>query len=366
MKKLDLIVGARPNFIKISPIIDALHNSRLLSYRLVHTGQHYDTEMSKTFFDQLGIPEPDVNLNCGSGTQAEQCASIMVNYEKLLLNEMCDLCLVVGDVNSTMACTITARKLGVSVAHVEGGIRSMDWTMPEEINRVVTDSISNYFFTTSDTANRNLLDSGIEKDNIFFVGNTMIDSLLKNKPRFIKPVIWKKEDLENKGYIVMTLHRPSNVDNAEKLKVLIDEITNECGECKVIFPVHPRTRITLDKIESLPSNMIFVDSMPYLEFNYLVQHALGVITDSGGITEETTVLGVPCITLRNSTERPETVTFGTNVLVGDDKDDLIHNLRVLLSGSWKESSIPPLWDGASGKRIVECLQNIMFTKEDDK
>ena len=364
-KPIILVVGARPNFMKIAPIYAEL-KSRNQALILLHTGQHYDDNMSKVFFDDLGMPKPDIYMGIGSGSHAYQTGTVMIEFEKICQEKDPSMVVVVGDVNSTVACTIVCAKMGIPCAHVEAGLRSFDRDMPEEINRVVTDSISNYFFTTSDTANRNLLDSGIEKDNIFFVGNTMIDSLLKNKPRFIKPIIWKKEDLENKGYVVMTLHRPSNVDNAEKLKVLIDEITTECGACKVIFPVHPRTRITLDKIESLPSNIIFVDSMPYLEFNYLVQHSLGVITDSGGITEETTVLGVPCITLRNSTERPETVTFGTNVLVGDDKDDLIYNLREMLSGSWKESSIPPLWDGASGKRIVECLQNIMFIKEDDK
>ena len=275
----------------------------------------------------------------------------------------CDLCLVVGDVNSTMACTISARKLGVPVAHVEGGIRSMDWSMPEEINRVVTDSIANYFFTTSKTANTNLLNSGFKEDNIFFVGNTMIDSLLKNEPRFTKPDIFEKKGLSHKNYIVMTLHRPSNVDDEIKLKSLIENITRQCKSYKVIFPVHPRTRITLDKIVNLPSNIILADSMPYLEFNFLVKHSLGVITDSGGITEETTVLGVPCITLRNSTERPETVTYGTNVLVGDDKELLTNSLEKMVSGSWKESSIPPLWDGESGRRIISILEKIMLRKE---
>jgi UDP-N-acetylglucosamine 2-epimerase (non-hydrolysing) len=270
--------------------------------------------MSGDFFEQLGIPTPDVNLEAGGGTQAEQTAAIMVRYEQLLLQKKPDLTLVVGDVTSTMACAITAQKMHVKVAHVEAGIRSGDWTMPEEINRLVTDSITNYFFTTTEVANQTLRQSGIAADRIFWVGNTMIDTLLKHKPRFIQPEIWKTAELEAGKYIVMTLHRPANVDEESNLKYLIEEIIHHTKGLPLIFPVHPRTAKVLQGLGINAPQLHLVEPMGYLEFNYLVQHAKAVITDSGGITEETTVMGVPCMTLRNSTERPETVDLGTNEL----------------------------------------------------
>ena len=360
----DLIVGARPNFMKIAPIIREIErrraNNENIKYRLVHTGQHYDRNMSGSFFDELGIPEPDVNLNVGSGTQAEQTSGIMLGYEKLLLEKKPDLCIVVGDVTSTMACAITAKKMLVPVAHVEGGIRSGDMTMPEEINRIVTDSITDYFFTTSETANANLKKCGVSDDRIFFVGNTMIDTLLYSRPCFRKPSLWDELQLAEKKYIVLTLHRPNNVDDPSDLQRILDEIINSSSGLPVVFPVHPRTRKILgSSAGSLESrNLHLSEPLGYLEFNYLVERASAVITDSGGITEETTVMSVPCMTLRDSTERPETVTTGTNELLGTNPDAIAPAMRKLLAGQWKKGSIPPLWDGHTSERIVEIIRNL--------
>lgn len=360
--KIDLIAGARPNFMKIAPIIDAISKAqkegKSITCRLIHTGQHYDRNMSGSFFDELGIPDPDINLNAGGGTQAEQTSAIMIGYEKVLQEMKPDLCIVVGDVTSSMACAIAAQKLNVHVAHVEGGIRSGDWTMPEEINRMVTDSISNYFFTTSENANKNLRKAGVEKDRIFFVGNTMIDTLLKNRPRFKKPSFWDKSELEKEKYIVMTLHRPANVDEEGKLKELINEIVLNTHDLPIIFPVHPRTAKILQYLGISHSRLIMIEPMGYLEFNFLVENSLAVITDSGGITEETTVMGIPCITLRNNTERPETIFLGTNELIGTDPKAIKPTMEKLFSGAWKKGTIPELWDGKSAERIVKVLLNI--------
>lgn len=360
---IDIVAGARPNFMKIAPIIRALDRAReaggRLQYRLVHTGQHYDSRMSGDFFQQLGIPDPHVNLEVGSGTQAEQTAAIMVRYEALLLKQRSSACLVVGDVTSTMACAIAAQKLRVPVAHVEGGIRSGDWKMPEEINRLVTDSVTNWFFTTSEFANANLRRSGVEDDRIFFVGNTMIDTLLANLDRLRPPTFWDEAGLRESGYLVMTLHRPSNVDDPNNLAKLIDVIMDSVEDMPVVFPVHPRTAKTLTAAYSGRGSLIAVDPQPYLEFNFLVRNSKGVITDSGGITEETTVLGVPCITARATTERPETVTIGTNELVGTDPEALRPALRKLLSGRWKRGSVPEMWDGRAGERIVAHLARLI-------
>jgi UDP-N-acetylglucosamine 2-epimerase (non-hydrolysing) len=303
----------------------------------------------------LGIPTPDVNLEAGGGTQAEQTAAIMVRYEQLLMQKKPDLTLVVGDVTSTMACAISAQKMHVKVAHVEAGIRSGDWTMPEEINRLVTDSITNYFFTTTEVANQTLRQSGVAEDRIFWVGNTMIDTLLKHKPRFKQPEIWGTAGLTAGKYIVMTLHRPANVDEESNLKYLIEEIIAHTHGLPLVFPVHPRTAKVLEGLGINAPQLHLVEPMGYLEFNYLVQHAKAVITDSGGITEETTVMGVPCMTLRNSTERPETVDVGTNELLGVDPKAVGPAMEKLFSGNWKKGSIPPLWDGGTSSRIVEVL-----------
>jgi UDP-N-acetylglucosamine 2-epimerase (non-hydrolysing) len=360
--KIDLIAGARPNFMKIAPIIDAIHKAQKegdkISYRLIHTGQHYDKNMSDSFFEQLGIPQPDVNLGAGGGSQAEQTAFIMIGYEKLLIAETTDLCLVVGDVTSTMACSIVAQKLHIPVAHVEAGIRSNDWTMPEEINRLVTDSITNYFFTTTAEAGQNLIESGVDKNKISWVGNTMIDTLLKHRTRFQKPAIWDKLKLSKHEYIVMTLHRPGNVDEEGKLKLLIDEIIKHSNNLPLIFPVHPRTAKILQSLGIKHNRLHTIEPLGYLEFNYLVENAKAVITDSGGITEETTVMGIPCMTLRDNTERPETVKIGTNELIGTDPKAIKPAMDKLFSGNWKKGTIPEKWDGKTAERIVSILTKI--------
>ena len=360
---IDVIAGARPNFMKIAPIINAIENEKNkgknIEYRLIHTGQHYDKKMSGNFFEELGIPEPHINLESGSGTQAEQTAAIMVRYEKVLMEERPDLVLVVGDVTSTMACSITAKKLdNIKVAHVEAGIRSGDLTMPEEINRMVTDSITDYFFTTSETANENLRKAGIGDDRIFFVGNTMIDTLLKNRSAFKKPPVWDKLKLETGKYIVMTLHRPANVDEESKLKELMQEIINSSHDLPLIFPVHPRTAKILENLGINHPALHTIEPLGYLEFNYLVENAKAVITDSGGITEETTVMGIPCMTLRDNTERPETITMGTNELLGTDPKSIKPAMDKLFAGEWKRGSIPEFWDGHTSERIVRCLLDL--------
>ena len=360
---IDLIAGARPNFMKIAPIIRAIESRKAqggaLRYRLVHTGQHYDTRMSGDFFAQLGIPEPTINLAAGSGTQAEQTAAIMTSYEALLMQDPSALCLVVGDVTSTMACAIVAQKLHVPVAHVEGGIRSGDWTMPEEINRMVTDAITNWFFTTSEGANANLRRSGVADDRIFFVGNTMIDTLLVNMDRLQPPPFSNEIGLQPSRYFVMTLHRPANVDASAPLARMLEAIAAGTRGLPVIFPAHPRTAKTLQTLPSLPPSLRLVDPQPYLEFNWLVKHAMAVITDSGGITEEATVMGVPCLTLRDTTERPETISLGTNELIGTDPTRLKPALDRLFAGQWKKGGIPEMWDGKSGERIVAALERLL-------
>lgn len=359
--KITLIAGARPNFMKISPIIKAIRLAKKensnISYRLVHTGQHYDDKLSKVFFEELEIPEPDVNLGAGSGTQAEQTAKIMVEFERDLIKNPTDLVVVVGDVNSTMACTIVAKKLNTKVAHVEGGIRSWDMTMPEEINRMATDALADYFFTTSKVANDNLKNTGVSEDRIFFVGNTMIDSLLTNLTKIRKPNLWNENGLEEKKYLVLTLHRPSNVDDFQNFRKLIKTIDESAG-MPIVFPVHPRTLKTYNQLDTKPKFVIPTDPLSYLEFIYLIKNAKGVITDSGGVQEETTVLGVPCLTLRNNTERPETVTMGTNEMIGDDIEVLKKALANLKNGKWKTGEIPELWDGRAAERIVNILKDM--------
>lgn len=359
MNHITIIAGARPNFMKIAPIIHAIQQSQkeggLLKYRLVHTGQHYDDKMSSNFFTQLGIPVPDTNLEAGGGSQAEQTAAIMTRFESDLMNNPTDCVIVVGDVTSTMACAIVAQKMGIMVAHVEGGIRSNDWGMPEEINRLVTDAITNYFFTTSRTANENLKQSGVEDSRIFFVGNTMIDTLVRNRSSFIKPSLWNEFKLSKANYLVLTLHRPSNVDDEKQLKALLDEIIGNSRDHKIIFPVHPRTKQVIDRMKFNHERLCMVEPLGYLEFNYLVENSMAVITDSGGITEETTFMGIPCITLRENTERPETVSIGTNELIGINPYNIAPALEKLYNGQWKKGEIPELWDGRTAIRIVDVL-----------
>jgi UDP-N-acetylglucosamine 2-epimerase (non-hydrolysing) len=282
----------------------------------------------------------------------------MIRFEKELMNHPTDVVLVVGDVTSTLACSIVAKKLNIQVVHVEAGIRSYDLTMPEEINRMVTDAITDHFFTTSEVANHNLKKSGIPDDRIHFVGNTMIDTLLKQEQNFQQPTIWKDASLQDGQYFVLTLHRPANVDAEQKLKELLDTIIEGCNGLPIIFPVHPRTAKNLQSLGIQSDHLFMTDPMSYLEFNYLVKHAKAVITDSGGITEETTVLRVPCMTLRNNTERPETVTVGTNELIGTDPQNLPPAFDRLFKGEWKKGDIPELWDGKTGKRIVEILDRL--------
>ncbi len=371
-----------------------------VEYRLVHTGQHYDKNMSDTFFEELGIPAPDVNLGCGGGTQAEQTAAIMIAFEKELMTHPTDVVLVVGDVTSTMACSIVAKKMNTRVCHVEAGIRSWDLTMPEEINRMVTDSLADYMFTTSDVANRNLIRQGAElvtgyglqvtgerilpedkyanqrvQQRVWHVGNVMIDTLLANRARFRKPEVWDALGLKEQQYIVMTMHRPANVDEENHLRAMMEQIIDNVHGLPVIFPIHPRTAKLFyglwgsgapdgadshagDELAKRLPNLHIVEPMGYLEFNYLVERAKAVVTDSGGITEETTVMGVPCITLRDNTERPETCTIGTNELIGTDPAAVAPALRKLFAGEWKKGAIPPLWDGHAAERIINVLADL--------
>lgn len=354
-----IVAGARPNFMKIAPIIHAVQKAKdegkNIEYRLIHTGQHYDKKMSGDFFEQLQIPQPHANLEAGGGSQAEQTAAIMIGFEKELIANPANLVLVVGDVTSTMACAITAQKQQVKVAHVEAGIRSGDWSMPEEINRLVTDSITNFFFTTSERANENLRKSGVDEERIFFVGNTMIDTLLKQQPNFKKPPVWIDLHLKQKEFIVMTLHRPANVDQESKLKELMSEIINNSQDLPLIFPVHPRTAKRLQNIGVSHPRLHMIEPLSYLEFNYLVENAKAVVTDSGGITEETSIMNVPCMTLRENTERPETMTLGTNELLGTSPEAIKPAMEKLFRGDWKETKKIPLWDGHCADRIVEAL-----------
>lgn len=357
--KITIVAGARPNFIKIAPIIKAIEAKQQsvenLSYRLVHTGQHYDKNLSDAFFEDLNIPRPHANLEVKSGSQSVQTAAILVAFEQELLNYPPDLVLVVGDVNSTMACTLVAKKLNIKVAHVEAGIRSGDRTMPEEINRIVTDSITDYFFTTSTKASENLINSGFDKENVHFVGNVMIDTLQQNISRVIPPDFWNDHELEKNNYIVLTLHRPANVDDEENLFSLLQGIDTLSEGKKIIFPIHPRTKAILgDKFLNL-KNIILVPPQGYLCFMYLIKNSFAVITDSGGISEETTVLGIPCFTLRDSTERPETITIGTNHLVGTSFENLKSRYTQFLQNGISLRGIPPLWDGKASERIIDVL-----------
>lgn len=360
--KLTLIAGARPNFMKIAPVLRAIDDfnkgNKRIEYRLVHTGQHYDQAMSDTFFKELSIPEPDINLNSGSGTQATQTAAIMTRFEEDLIAHPADFVVVVGDVNSTLACAIVAKKLHTKVVHIEGGIRSWDLRMPEEINRMVTDSITDHFFTTSELAGSNLQREGHTDDQIHFVGNTMIDTLLHLKDRFQQPSFWDELALQKSGYLLMTLHRPSNVDNLEKLSEILSAIAENNNGVPVLFPVHPRTRKQIDQLASISKDFLQVEPQGYLKFNYLAANSAGIITDSGGITEEATVMDIPCITLRANTERPETVELGTNELVGNDPAQIADAVRRLTSGNWKTGSVPPMWDGKTAPRIIETLWKI--------
>ncbi len=362
--KITIVAGARPNFMKISPIIKAIEKlkteKKSIDYRLIHTGQHYNANLSDTFFEELQIPHPNDNLNIKSGTQAEQTAGIMIAFEKELIENRPDFVLVVGDVTSTMACAIVTKKANISLIHVEAGIRSGDIKMPEEINRMVTDSITDYFFTTSDKASENLLKSGHSKENIFFVGNVMIDTLLQNLPEIKKPTFWDDLNLTSKDYYLLTLHRPSNVDDGSSFIELLKQITAQAGVVPIIFPVHPRTQQILAETQNEFKNLHFVEPQGYLNFIYLLKNSKAILTDSGGITEEASILNVPCITFRDSTERPETCVLGTNVLVANDKEKISQAFKKMKSGEWKETQNIPLWDGKASERIISTLLKIYY------
>lgn len=360
--KILSIVGARPNFMKIAPICEEFAKRDVTHY-LVHTGQHYDEKMSKLFFEQLGIPKPDIDLGVGSGTQAEQTAEIMRRLEPVLLRERPDLMIVVGDVTSTMAASITAAKLLIPVAHVESGLRSFDRTMPEEINRLLTDSIADYHFTTEESATSNLLREGVDPDKVFFVGNTMIDSLLKHADRAARSTILDDLGLSPKGYGVVTLHRPSNVDDEANLRTILEALAEISRELPLVFPVHPRTRKRLAEFGlgayvrdhqagEAAAGITLTDPLGYLDFLQLTRSSRLVLTDSGGIQEETTVFGVPCLTLRENTERPVTITCGTNMLVGMDRQRIVSEGMKRIREGGGRHVVPPLWDGRAAERIV--------------
>jgi UDP-N-acetylglucosamine 2-epimerase (non-hydrolysing) len=362
--KIISVVGARPNFMKIAPLHKALnqfniqHPAASIQHLICHTGQHYDQQMSKVFFEDLELAETDFYLGVGSGSHAEQTAKIIVEFEKILLQEKPDLIIVVGDVNSTIACSLAAVKMGIKIAHVEAGLRSFDRTMPEEINRVLTDSISDYLFVTEQSGLDNLKREGISESKIFFVGNVMIDSMINYLPKIDKSKILNKLLLKKCEYVVVTLHRPSNVDYIDCLIKIVDLLNILSEKIKIIFPVHPRTKNMLSQFElenKLSKNIILTDPLGYLDFIALLRSSIMVLTDSGGIQEETTFLNIPCVTLRTSTERPVTVDKGTNYLVGDNFEKIKSICFEILNGNNKKGTIPDLWDGRSSERIVRIL-----------
>jgi UDP-N-acetylglucosamine 2-epimerase (non-hydrolysing) len=360
--KIVNVVGGRPNFVKIAPILEAMAGVPVITAHLVHTGQHYDHEMSRIFFEDLKIPEPDFFLGVGSGTHAQQTARVMVEFEKVLDQERPDLVVVVGDVNSTLACALVAAKLLVPVAHVEAGLRSFDRTMPEEINRTLTDHLSDYLFTTSEDANENLLREGISADKIHLAGNVMIDTLRKYEPLARARKTAEALGLEPRGFAVLTLHRPSNVDDPKTFALILDSLEEILPRLPIVFPVHPRSRRRISefgfdaRIEGL-GNLRLCAPLGYLAFLCLMMESRFVMTDSGGIQEETTALGIPCLTLRESTERPITVHVGTNVIVGANRDRIVTEALGLLNGAGKQGNMPPLWDGQAAGRIVEVLRH---------
>ncbi len=352
-----LVAAARPNFMKVAPVWRALDATGRFKLTLVHTGQHYDENMSKVFFDDLGLPKPDVHLGVGSGTHAEQTARVMLAFEPALVAADADLVLVVGDVNSTIACALVASKRGVPVAHVEAGLRSFDREMPEEINRMLTDAISDLLFITSSEARDNLLREGIEEKKIHFTGNVMIDSLRASEHVAEKSTVLETLGLEPGGYGLVTLHRPSNVDDMVQLTRLLDALCEVGQDCPLVFPVHPRTRQAIERARyQIKGDAVrLIDPVGYLDFLKLMKYSSLVLTDSGGIQEETTALGIPCLTIRENTERPVTVTVGTNRLVGTDTARIVAEARDVLRHDVREARIPDLWDGKSAPRIAQVI-----------
>ena len=349
---------------KVAPLHRALEAKDGFQSRIVHTGQHYDGRMSDIFFEQLGLPKPHAYLGVGSGSHAEQTGRVMVEFEKLLEREPADLVVVVGDVNSTVACSLVAVKAGIQVAHIEAGLRSFDRAMPEEINRMVTDRISDWLFVTEQSGLDNLKAEGVRDSQVFFVGNLMIDTLVHVREKAEGTKAWMNQGLGDRGHVLATLHRPSNVDSSSALKRVVDLLESVSAEAPVVFPIHPRTRGRLaefglaDRVKELPGVRL-LEPLGYLEFLNLMEHAGVVLTDSGGIQEETTFLGVPCLTLRENTERPATITAGTNELVKLDPKAVASRVRVLLEGGAPRRTVPPLWDGHAAERVVDVLQNVL-------
>jgi UDP-N-acetylglucosamine 2-epimerase (non-hydrolysing) len=350
------VVGARPNFMKIAPVVMELRR-RGIPQRLVHTGQHYDAAMSKSFFDELEMPEPDLYLGVGSGTHAQQTARVMVAIEEECLQHKPDMVVVGGDVNSTVATALAASKLGIPVAHVEAGLRSFDRAMPEELNRIVTDHLSDLLLTTEESGNQNLQREGVPPEKICFAGNCMVDSLRRHLSEALQRRPCERYGLSEGSYALLTLHRPSNVDNETRLKELIGLASRIADRMPVIFPVHPRTAERLTKLGTkMPESLVFLEPLPYITFLGLMARAKLVLTDSGGIQEETTALQVPCLTLRRNTERPSTVEWGTNELTGDDLELAERLVDRIARGEWKKGVVPPLWDGRAAVRVVDAIE----------
>lgn len=359
--KLINVVGARPNLMKIAPIVAEMRRHSGIEQLLLHTGQHYDASLSQVFFDDLGIPQPDIFLGVGSGSHAEQTARVMLGFERVLLEHRPDGVVLVGDVNSTLACAITAAKLRVPVAHVEAGLRSFDRRMPEEINRIVTDALSDLLFTTSRDANANLAAEGIAAEKVHFVGNVMIDTLRQHRQRAAQLGTPGRVGLRAGSYALLTLHRPSNVDDPAVFNGILDALTTIQQQLPILFPVHPRTMqrlhdFGLDNQLAAAPGLQLLEPQGYLAFLDLMMHARLVLTDSGGVQEETTILGVPCLTLRDNTERPVTISEGTNVLVGSDPDRIVAEAQAVLASGGKAGRTPELWDGHAAQRIVAILQ----------
>ncbi len=358
--KIMNVVGARPNFMKIAPLMEEFKKYSEFEATLLHTGQHYDEIMSKLFFDDLGLPQPDIYLGVGSANHGAQTGQIMIDFESVLLKERPEIVVVVGDVNSTIACALVAVKQGVKVAHVEAGLRSFDRTMPEEINRLLTDQISDFLFITEKSGEENLLKEGIDKKKIHFVGNVMIDSLLNHLKKAQSSKILDDLDLKSGNYITLTLHRPSNVDSKQQFLQILNALSEIQKEIPIVFPIHPRSKNRLnqfgfeDKLKEMPG-LLVTEPLGYLDFLKLLAESKFVLTDSGGIQEETTVLGVPCLTLRNNTERPVTITQGTNLIIGNKTEAIVEESKKILNGNAKKGRRPDLWDGKAGKRIVEVL-----------
>ena len=358
--KIITVAGARPNFIKIAPLYRAFSKRSQFNHLICHTGQHFDQNMSKIFFEQLEIPEPDFNLGVGGGSHADQTARIMVEFEKVLNEHKPDLILVPGDVNSTLACSVVASKLGIRIGHVEAGLRSFDRGMPEEINRVVTDVLSDHLFISEESGLVNLRNEGTPEEKLHFVGNIMIDSLVHFLPAIEKSAIVNDLGLRAGEYTLMTFHRPSNVDNKTSLGKLVEMLNRLTKKSKLVFPVHPRTRKNLEKFglfEQLSKDIQLLEPIGYIDFLSLTKSAELLITDSGGIQEETTFLGVQCITVRDNTERPVTVTVGTNQLIGTEFEEVEKAAIEVLDGNLKEGKIPELWDGNTAERIADIIES---------